>query len=451
MDFFETTDDVDQQLLDVRRQLDLLHGDVPRGVSLSRLKTQSPFHPILILRLLFAAAAALCLVAAFAALIVPYLSFLDTGIAETVRRVEMAMGGTPLPVALAGGGGLLLIAWFAVDQSAVAIGRGSTFTNAEARENDRLNSEVSRLTRQRDLVKRAHSTPMAAVARYEVPDREPASQIPSLYERPKPAPSYLSPPSMPPQVAPPTQRAGTPLPAARSGHDGYARFRTPATNGREVVPIAKPTFISLQPQDRRRDEEPGIETPTDQYASASYSSPPDDHQYVVDETEDGLTASTHRADIAYVVDSHSEQGTFNRRVSSDIPALARVSEEWLSDAIRKASYLAGSFPIQARLEFSQDQHVPFTLVLERATPAMAVRAMMAFVEFLSTISLPRKARIDLISVAHLDRTFHRNVRSACIPYFPGAVTIANEPGRIELTFGNPDPRWDRYPVLPVSQ
>jgi hypothetical protein len=201
----------------------------------------------------------------------------------------------------------------------------------------------------------------------------------------------------------------------------------------------------------RRAEESAIETPTDQFAAASYSSPPDDHQYVVDDTEDGLTASTHQAEIAYVVDSHSEQGKFNRRVSSDIPALARVSEDWLSDAITKASILAESFPIQARLEFSQDRHVPFTLVLERATPAMAVRAMMAFVEFLSTIALPRKARIELVSVAHLDRTFHRNVRSACIPYFAGEVTIGNEPGRIELTFGNPDARWDRYPVLPVSQ
>jgi hypothetical protein len=82
---------------------------------------------------------------------------------------------------------------------------------------------------------------------------------------------------------------------------------------------------------------------------------------------------------------------------------------------------------------------------------MAVRAMMAFVEFLSTVALPRKARIELVSVAHLDRTFHRNVRSACIPYFAGALDISNEPGRIDLTFRNPDARWDRYPVLPVSQ
>ena len=61
MDFFETADDVEQQLADVRRQLDLLHGDVSRPIALSRLKDSSPFHPILLLRALFMIAVVLTL------------------------------------------------------------------------------------------------------------------------------------------------------------------------------------------------------------------------------------------------------------------------------------------------------------------------------------------------------------------------------------------------------
>jgi hypothetical protein len=137
-------------------------------------------------------------------------------------------------------------------------------------------------------------------------------------------------------------------------------------------------------------------------------------------------------------------------VSTELPAFAEVNEPWLVDAIDKAAVLADSFPIQARLEFNVDEHIPFTLVLERATPAMAVRAMMAFVEFLSTIATPRRARIELSSVAHLDRSFHRNVQAACEPYFADRVAVEHTRGQVDLVFQQPDSRWDRYPLLPTQ-
>lgn len=451
MDFFESSEDVDEQLASTHRQLDALNGDVPRTIALTRLKNQTPFHPVLLLRIVALAAAGLCLVAALLAFLVPYMgALIDPSLPATVRRIELAMGGTPLPIAIAGGGALLLISWFAIDQAAVSIGRACHLSPAEKREESRLTSELTRLNRQRDMIQRANRPSIGGV-QYTVP--QPDTAPPSQYGAPDAAPSYLAPPSMPPQMGQVAARTNTPVPARTN--DGYARFRTPATNGREVVPIAKPTVISLQPTDRRRNEPSVIEAATDQFASHdAYKAADAEPSYVIEDTDDAMTASTHRADmadIAYVTDSQSSHGGFERRRSSDVPALARVSEDWLQDAIQKATFLAESFPIQARLEFSQDQHVPFTLVLERATPAMAVRAMMAFVEFLSTIARPRHARIELASVAHLDRTFHRNVRAACSPYFPDGVEIANEPGRIGLTFRNPDARWDRYPVLPLSE
>ena len=446
MDFFETADDVEQQLADVRRQLDLLHGDVSRPIALSRLKDSSPFHPILLLRALFMIAVVLTLTVALLAFLVPFMAgVLDPKLISTIRKIEMAMGGTPLPIAFAGGSGLLVIAWFAVDRAAVAFGRGANLLPAEARERDRLNSEITRLTRQVDLINRANNTPRPSAVRYRVPTDAP---LPSHYAMPEPAPSYLAPPSLPPQLN--TRPDHTPSPSPRRADDGYARFRTPATNGREVVPIPRPTTISLTPSESLHS--PGIEGPTDQNAPTAPSASKvfDTSSYVVDDERDQPTATTHRPDVQYVVDTVSQQGAFDRPVASDVPALARVNEEWLQDAITKATVLARSFPMQARLEFSQDEHLPFTLVLERATPAMAVRAMMAYVEFMSTIATPRRGRIELVSVAHLDRTFHRNVRAACTPYFEQEVHIKNEPGRIELAFDGADARWDRYPRLPVS-
>jgi hypothetical protein len=107
--------------------------------------------------------------------------------------------------------------------------------------------------------------------------------------------------------------------------------------------------------------------------------------------------------------------------------------------------------MQAYLEFNQEPNLPFTLVIARATPAMAVRAMVNFVEFLAGIATPVRARIELVNVAHLDRSFHKNVEAALEPYFGGNVEIEPNPGRVDIRFTDPDPQWGAWPQLPIVE
>jgi hypothetical protein len=133
------------------------------------------------------------------------------------------------------------------------------------------------------------------------------------------------------------------------------------------------------------------------------------------------------------------------------PQWGPIDEPWLQDALRKAEGLTRRYPVQAYLEYSVEPDLPFTLVLERATPAMAVRAMVDFVGFLASIAPPRRARIELRSVVHLDRSFYRSVMSAMEPYFPDSVDIRQQGYRVEITFLEPDRNWARYPILPTAE
>lgn len=132
------------------------------------------------------------------------------------------------------------------------------------------------------------------------------------------------------------------------------------------------------------------------------------------------------------------------------PSFGAIDEPWLRETVEKSQALAQSFPVHAHLEFSQEPNLPFTLVIARATPAMAVRAMISYVEFLASIYTPPRARIELVNVAHLDRSFHRNVEAALEPYFGDNVEVEHNPGRVDITFTDPDPSWGAYPMLPIE-
>lgn len=152
-----------------------------------------------------------------------------------------------------------------------------------------------------------------------------------------------------------------------------------------------------------------------------------------------------QSNVSYQSVGHGSSG------STDIPSWGRVDEPWLEDAIEKAEILAESFPVQAHMEFSVEPGLPFTLVLKRATPAMAVRAMVSYVEFLASIHTPPRARVVLQSVPHLDRSFHRNVMAALEPYFPDTADVQPHAGRVDIEFLAPDPGWEHYPYLPLAQ
>ncbi len=133
-----------------------------------------------------------------------------------------------------------------------------------------------------------------------------------------------------------------------------------------------------------------------------------------------------------------------------MPTFRPIPDAWLRVALSKAEALIRSFPIQAYLEFSQEPNLPFTLVIARATPAMAVRAMVNYVEFMASIYTPPRGRIELVNVAHLDRSFHMNVQAALEPYFGENVEVEPNPGRVDIRFTDPDPGWGSWPMLPVD-
>ena len=138
-----------------------------------------------------------------------------------------------------------------------------------------------------------------------------------------------------------------------------------------------------------------------------------------------------------------------QQLEASTPGWESIPDQWLKDAVRKATELGRNFPVQAQIAYSREPNLPFTLVINRATPAMAVRAMVNFVEFLAGIYTPPRARIELHGVAHLDKSFHRNVEAALEPYFANNVIVEPNRGQVDIRFTDPDPGWGQYPTLPM--
>jgi hypothetical protein len=171
----------------------------------------------------------------------------------------------------------------------------------------------------------------------------------------------------------------------------------------------------------------------------------------IDEMQDGpTTLSMPTSTLSKSAPLAASNQGFEQKYSTHFPKWGTVDEPWLEDAIQKSEILATGFPVQARLQFSSEPNLPFALVLERATPAMAVRAMVSFVEFLASISTPPKARIVLRSVPHLDRSFHRNVEAALEPYFGDKAQVIRDNDKIEIKFLEWDTVWKDHPFLPFE-
>ena len=239
-------------------------------------------------------------------------------------------------------------------------------------------------------------------------------------------------------------RGGTPLGAApRMGTPVGAALRgTPSTS--TPAPARNTSGLSsLPPQgdvpQPLIEDVVGVEEDTDQFHDNPYSDA-EEHRAVLEDTEHG------GASQGFVLGDDGAPTD-----AGDLEGWDGIREEWLIDALEKAEILAESFPVQARLELNQAAGLPFTLILERATPAMAVRAMMAYVEFLASIAVPPKARVELVSIPHLDRSFHRNIKAALEPYFPGTAEVQKKNDYVDIVFREPDLRWAKYPFIPIPE
>ncbi len=249
-------------------------------------------------------------------------------------------------------------------------------------------------------------------------------------------------------------RGGTPLGAAPRATTSRARLAAPLSfpgtpKGSESRDAAPARGMFGTPPPLSRSTEPAAPTTP---PVMSYGGPPLDEVMVMEEEseEDLPTVSAARPTAAAPTAPTSTPSGGPADLQRRVPTWGPIEDPWLREALAKAEALVGSYPAQAYLEFSQEPHLPFTLVIARATPAMAVRAMVNFVEFLASIYTPPRARIELVNVAHLDRSFDQNVQAALEPYFGANVEVEADPGRVDILFTDPDPGWGTYPTLPTQ-
>ena len=159
-------------------------------------------------------------------------------------------------------------------------------------------------------------------------------------------------------------------------------------------------------------------------------------------------------DLSEALGAHADRDTTvddERPVSTrarSLPIRPVASEGWLIDVVERSRALASLLPPQIRLEYNQEEGVPFTLVMSRATPAMAVRAMMQFADFLAGIPTPPGTCVELSGVGNLDRTFASAVSTALDRHFPSGYLVESEPGRISVLFDTPDPAWEGVAEVP---
>ncbi|MBA2321049.1 MAG: hypothetical protein H0V89_07830 [Deltaproteobacteria bacterium] len=146
---------------------------------------------------------------------------------------------------------------------------------------------------------------------------------------------------------------------------------------------------------------------------------------------------------------HDDRSVNTRGRAARVPPPA--DDGWLRDVVERSQAFALLLPAQIRLEYNQEEGVPFTLVMSRATPAMAIRAMMQFSDFLSGIPTPPSTRVELSSVGNLDRTFSSNVATALDRHFPEGYLVESEPGRINILFNEPHAAWEGVAEVPVPQ
>lgn len=227
------------------------------------------------------------------------------------------------------------------------------------------------------------------------------------------------------RLSAPVSFPGTPDPVERGGGNSHI-FGTPP-------PIGRTSSMSYRPPD----DDLGAGGAGGLLVRARATQPTSDLPDIVERQ------------APYLSDAEADRSDGGRLVRN-FPRWGRIDEPWLEEAIEKAEAMASALPEQAHLQFSQETHLPFTLVISRATPAMAVRAMVSYIEFLASILTPPRARIELNNVPHLDRSFHRNVAAALEPYYADKFEVEPEIGRVEIVFKEPDPSWQDYPVLPME-
>jgi len=239
-------------------------------------------------------------------------------------------------------------------------------------------------------------------------------------------------------------------PAGAAGRLNLMGEAAGAPNNEPITanPFASPPKPSIgNPFSGGNDEGPSFTAPA---GANPFGAPTTDQDDDIPAIVDNSAGSYSSSPFAQQPSGGLPMGGLSAGGASQIPNWGAIEDPWLEEALQKAEALAGELPEQAHIDFSQEVHLPFTLVISRTSPAVAVRSMVSFVEFLSTIPTPQRARIELSTNSSLDRSFHRNVEAALEPYYGEAFVVDLEPGRVEIAFHDYDSQWLDHEVLPIQ-
>lgn len=437
---------VDGQIDILKQQLDELENHASSQDLLARLAVAYPYHPARIARGLFVTLAAVTFFAMAVSLALP---FAGPGAAELAAELERAM---PLPVPLLLGvlSGCMAVAWFGASQAALSVARECPMMPWEAEARRKLLARIKALESERSELASFRRTPMAPQPRTigtegvdpqrlrgGTPRPSPGRGTPvSSYggtELRRPAPN---PAARVPQYEPPAAGRGTPLgsPLRSGGTPIGAAPRSPSRNATRPG-LRSGRFAGTLPPS-------GLaETPS--YAAPDGGTPSPARGNYLDEIED-----VSGDEVSYLIDV-APQAAAPRGNDRYLPEFGDLPEPWLADAVERAVALSRGYPVQAHVEFNVEEELPFTLVLERTTPAMAIRLMVSYTDFLCKIATPPRGRIVLRAVAHLDRSFYRSVLTALEPHFPNTVEVIQRGAVVDITFLEPDSGWRRYPEIPT--
>ena len=422
---------------------------------IQRLRSSSPWHFTLVMGAMFRL---LTLVAVLAAIAVGGLPFINKKSVYWLVAMQTTLG-MPMPVVFLILGICLFIAALMARQAAVTYGRAAPLTIEERSEHQTLVREVNHL-------QQAVAAQLAKdVGRQGVPRNE----------RPSWMADTVDPMGLPPRQATPAEATSAPASVVRpDSESGLPALEAPTgqRRTRAGIPLgAMPQSgqaLALNNASLRRNG-PGTPAPANRTSVPRAASLGDFPSPLVTLTESpspissatpvsdprsgsaGMPPSmTTTGGDEYVIGIDAAPPTNFDGHDREIPEFGPIEEDWMRDVLEQSVALAHAFPIQAKLRYSEAAGLPFTLTLERATPAMAIRAMVSFVEFLARVPTPPRARIDLSRIPYIDRGFHRNVQMALQPYFADDFSITQENGVIDVRFSVPERRWMNHPYLPIE-
>ena len=429
MDLFDNPAELAKQLAEVEAELDALDDGSDSSVLLERLRHQSPNHPLLWAKTVFALAVVLGGITAIALAVLP--GYLETAQLQQLNQLEQTIGLPLVPVAGAISG-VSLVLWFITSQLLLFLARGIEPLEWEVKERNRLTEDIARIRAAQHVHAGSgrKATPMGAVPRTATPIGAPPLAMLGM--------------GTPPPL--PGMRA-TPAPVQSNPNRASGLLKSLGAKSRGGTPLG------AAPR--------GGDAANSLGGELSYSGPTGSFDAFDDDAEfpdfDKLAPSQAGATPAYTV-TESEQrrpellggnAGFGRQVATVWPQFGDVSERWMSEALERCHTLATQLPVQAAIQFNEDENLPFTLMMERASPAIAARAVLAYAEFLSKIATPARGRVDLAAVPHVANNFRRSVVAALEPHFGDNVEITKRGDVFELTFRRPDPCWADFPKLPI--